>query len=96
MALIKIGHRLLNTDAIAHINLEAKQHGLKDVKEGVRVTMLSQSSQDYMSGTSVTIAETLFFEGEEAEALRWYFNRMGNEFDLMEQYRTLGSMGYIK
>lgn len=73
---IKIGDIILNREEIAHIelNAKAKMHG-GGFKDGIRITM---TSQDYDDKTGCLISDRFFFEDEEAEAIRWYFNQEGS------------------
>jgi hypothetical protein len=64
--MIKIGNRVINTDAIAHVNL-------MNHSKGVTITMLSITPREYDDGDVCPESESLFFEGQEAEALLRYF-----------------------
>jgi hypothetical protein len=97
MAMIKVGDRVINTDAIAFVNLLGKRpKGNGEIEEGVKIAMLSNARQDYGSERSVTVAETLFFVGDEAMALRWYFEHHGKDSDVMELYYSLGEISWIR
>lgn len=95
--MLKIGNRLINLNAIAHIELNAKRtRGYSNpvTEEGVRITMLSNDRQDVGTAENpgcVTVAETLFFTDEEADALRWFFTRLAKNTELIEEYRALST-----
>lgn len=73
---IKIGDIILNRDAIAYIELDAKMAiSYNKTKRGVKITMMSQE-HDNETGTAVS--DKFFFEDEDAEAIRWFFNREGS------------------
>jgi len=88
MAMIRVGDRIINTDAIAHINLQGVMYkGFSNPikREGVKITMRSIQREDVSENICVSVADVLFFEGEEAEAVRWWFESRG--VDVMEHYR---------
>lgn len=89
MPMLKVGDRIINTEAIAHMNLRVTE-------DEVKITMLSQVRGSNRQGDSVTVSETLLFKGEEAAALRWYFEHHGKDADVMELYYSLGQIGWIR
>ena len=92
--LLKIRNRIINTEAIAHVDLQARPRPFDgDTRHGVRITMLFSSASLLGNGPSVEAAETFFFEGEDAEAMRWYFGQAESQVDLITLYSTnLGSI----
>lgn len=72
--MLKIGNYIINENAIAYVNLNAKKTNL-DYKEilGVRIHFLAPNHIDYTSGNCGTVPDSLFFTGKDAEAIREYF-----------------------
>jgi hypothetical protein len=89
--MIKIGDCIINTEAIASVNLQSFIHkGFSNPveHEGVEITMLSIQREDVTENISVSVSDTLFFEGEEAEALRWWFSQETQNSDISVLYRA--------
>ena len=65
--MLKVGNLVINLNAIAYVNLEAKQNYVTDRESasGVRVYFKASDTEGSLA--------TLFFKGEEAEYLRKYF-----------------------
>lgn len=96
MGMIKIGHRVINTDAIAHIDLENCQRFRGEDVIGVLITLIS--TYEELSGREhIGVSEKLFFHGEEAEALRWYYRSADNAAnDVVEMYKNPGTLSQLK
>ncbi len=75
--MLKIGNYIINENAIAYVNLNAKKTNL-DYKEiqGVRIHFLAPNHIDYTSGNCGTVPDSLFFTGKDAEALRSYYTAL--------------------
>jgi hypothetical protein len=80
--MLKIGNYIINENAIAYINLNAKKTKI-DYQEidGVRIHFLAPNHTDYTSGNCGTVPDSLFFTGIDAQALREYF-RLSSILDL--------------
>ncbi len=65
--MLKVGNLVINLNAIAYVDLEAKQNYVtnRETLVGVRVYLNALNGQGNL--------ESLFFKGEEAEYLRKYF-----------------------
>jgi len=66
--MLKVGNLVINLNAIAYVDLEAKKSYVierENAVPGVRIHLLASDSAGNLA--------TLFFKGEEAEYLRKYF-----------------------
>ncbi|MBD2099643.1 hypothetical protein [Leptolyngbya sp. FACHB-261] len=86
MSFIKVGSRILNTQAIAWVELEAVDNDGETKTSGVRVYFIAPSGHFDAEGGMEEIEgfigpEDFFFRGQEAEALRQYFT--GTALDLV-------------
>lgn len=94
MPMLRVGNRIIDTKSIAHIQLEAKKtKSSGGIVEGLKITLLSNAPYGYEDGSNclyVTVAETLFFEGEEADALRWFFLQASDIVDVDQLYLAIG------
>ncbi|WP_375491123.1 hypothetical protein [uncultured Nostoc sp.] len=70
--MLKVGNLVINLNAIAYVDLEAKKSYIVDREEtqGVRIHLSMSDSEGNPT--------TLFFKGEEAEYLRKYFNAVAS------------------
>jgi len=80
--MLKIGNYIINENAIAYINLNAKKTDI-DYRQidGVRIHFLVPSHIDYTSGNCGTVPDSIFFTGKNAQAIREYF-RLSSILDL--------------
>lgn len=80
--LLKIGDKVINTDAIAYVNLEHQQTcDSPTAKKGdIGVAIVFQGIDGNSSGATHPIV--LRFFGEEADSLRQYFSSRRNVVDL--------------
>lgn len=74
--MLKIGNYIINENAIAYVNLNAKKHTVSQEIDGVRIHFLSPNHIDYTSGNCGTVPDSLFFMGKDAEALRSYYTAL--------------------
>ncbi len=65
--MLKVGNLVVNLNAIAYVDLEAKKSYIVDREETQGVRIYLNTSDNEGNPT------TLFFKGEEAEYLRKYF-----------------------
>ncbi|MFN6538318.1 MAG: hypothetical protein RM021_018485 [Nostoc sp. EkiNYC01] len=71
--MLRVGKLVINLNAIAYVDLEAKQNYItnKETPVGVRIYLNALNGQGNL--------ESLFFKGEEAEYLRKYFTSVAYE-----------------
>ncbi len=74
--MLKIGNYIINEQAIAYINLNAKKSTVSRDIDGVRIHFIVPHHIDYVSGNCGTIPDYLFFSGKEAEVLRQYYEAL--------------------
>jgi hypothetical protein len=85
--LIKVGDYVINTAMITHVELKANSYKTgadgKHIYNDVRITLTSVK-QD-----GGTFSDTLQFDGEQADALRWFFSSevVDHLFDITDLYR---------
>jgi hypothetical protein len=70
--MLQVGSLVINLNAIAYVNLEAKLNYVTDRESTVGVRVYLKASDD--SGNLAS----LFFKGEEAEYLRKYFTSVAS------------------
>ncbi|MFN6537942.1 MAG: hypothetical protein RM021_016440 [Nostoc sp. EkiNYC01] len=80
--MLQVGSLVINLNAIAYLDLEAKQNYVtnknKETPTGVRVYLNALNGQGYL--------ESLFFKGEEAEYLRTYFTSVACGVHVYSRY----------
>ena len=79
--MLKIGNYIINENAIAYINLNAKKRLSQRDIEGVGIYFMAPNHICYMDGVYGAIPDYLFFSGKDADALREYF-RLSSILDL--------------
>lgn len=74
--MFKIGSYIINETAIAYINLNAKKRNSKQDIEGVEIRFFAPNHIDYVGGECGTVPDYLFFTGNDAAAIRNYYDQV--------------------